>query len=76
MVEEIRMRGRNGSVNFHEFRVFVGKESSFVDFFSKRIGRSAPIYFVGDANLLIDLFEDVIRELRQQEKQNGWWENA
>lgn len=72
MVEEIRMRGRNGTVNFHELRVFVGKEASFVDFFSTRKGKTAPIYFSGDANLLIDLFEDVVRELRQQGKENGW----
>ena len=65
----IYMRGRNGTVHFGSFEVW-GKELANVDFYSGRKGRMPPIKFDGDVHDLIDLFEDVVRELRELEKSN------
>jgi hypothetical protein len=72
MFSDIMMRGRNSTVKFNDFCIFMGRdEYASVSFLSPRKGKSAPVRFKGNVNDLIDLFEEVARELRSMEKENG-----
>jgi len=72
MVEDIIMRSRNSTVKFNELCIFMGRdEYANVSFLSPRKGKSALVRFKGNVNDLIDLFEEVARELRFMEKENG-----
>jgi len=72
MVEDIMMIDRSSTVIFNDFCIFMGTdEYTSVNFFFQREGKSAPVIFKGNVNDLIDLFEEVARELRFIEKENG-----
>lgn len=72
MVTDIMMRSRNSTVKFSDFCIFMGRDKDArVSFFSPRKGKSTPVRFKGNVNDLIDLFEEVVRELRSMEKENG-----
>ena len=61
------MRGRNRTVALHSFEIW-GCENAHVDFYSKRRGKMPPVKFDGDVNELIDLFEEIVKDLRFREK--------
>jgi hypothetical protein len=59
-------------LKFNDFCIFMGRDEYVsVSFFSPRKGKSTPVRFKGNINDLIDLFEEVARELRSMEKENG-----
>ena len=74
MVEDIMMLGRNSTLKLNDFCIFMGTdEHASVSFFPKRKGKSAQVRFKGNVNDLIDLFEEVARELRFTEKES-WFD--
>ena len=71
MVGNIMMLGRNSTVKLNDFCIFMGTdEYSRVSFFHQRKGKSAQVRFNGNVNDLIDLFEEVARELPFTEKES------
>ena len=43
--DRVECKGRNGWFKLYEFDVFIGKESAWVDIYSKKRGDSPPVSF-------------------------------
>lgn len=65
-MDEIHCKGRNGWFSFGQTNVFGAEdEAAWIEVFSTRIGREAPIIFRGNPNDLIEVFSDVLEKLKK-----------
>jgi len=64
----IECRGRNGWFIFSKFATFLTTKYSYVSIYSKRQPKLAPIYFTGPPDEMIKLFENILSELKSQNK--------
>ncbi len=62
----ITARGRNGYFKLSDIQAYriPNSHQAFVEVFSKKIGNQAPIYFSGKAKDLIDMFKEIISQLK------------
>lgn len=69
----ISFKGRNGFVKLHSIDVLPihGGTKACVDFYTRRIGKTPPVWFEGETDDLIDLFSDIVERLKKLKEEEA-----
>lgn len=62
--DELTCRGRNGYFKFNHFEVLGRFDPYYLSVYSKRVGGTAPIQFIGDQQDIIELLTAMLKAVR------------